>query len=167
MEESTLRIESVCAVNDIQEAGAQLLHQRLVRDGLRHAVHRRPARQVSLGLLQNLKYFLSEIKYFPALWPHRGDGLGQVPHEAGDDAISEEVGDDVELHRVGVLQAREHPAVALRQETRVTCCSALPTCHLHLVRHAVHVEPVRGEGHDTQLGVAQHGDPVNSGDTRP
>ena len=60
MEESTLRIDSVCAVNHIQEAGAQLLHQRLVRDGLRHAVHRRPARQVSLRLLQNLKYFLSE-----------------------------------------------------------------------------------------------------------
>ena len=65
--------------------------------------------------------FCQSIKYFPTLSPHRGHGLGQVPHEAGDDAVPEQVGDDVELHRVGVLQARQHPAVALRQETRVAC----------------------------------------------
>ena len=80
----------------------------------------RPVRSAS-GSSRILNIFCQRIKYFPALWPHRGDGLGQVPHEAGYDAIPEEVGDDVELHRVGVLQAREHPAVALRRETRVTC----------------------------------------------
>ena len=78
MEGSTLRIDSVCAVNDIQESRAQLLHQRLVRDGLRHAVHRRPARQVSLGLLEDLRYFLSEHQIFSysvvAPWPRPGPG---------------------------------------------------------------------------------------------
>ena len=52
---------SVCAVEDIHEARDQLGHEALVRNGLGHAVHRRPPRQLVVRLGHDLDILMTKV----------------------------------------------------------------------------------------------------------